>query len=292
MNARVLLAVALAALLAGCGGLGGAGAAGDESASGPAAAGTVTPVPVESVRGPDVPTPVPVDRLPPGVSPAGEVDPGRLYGAHAATLGESYTFAFERVERRVDGGTERTARVVRRDGNRTLVADDGAWFTGNRSWYVTGDGGYRKAGRTATEYAAVEPRAGESRFLSTRVVVWRYLSTRSAELDVVQRGGREYVRLFVPPGAPPGQVPGVREFAVTAYVTPEGRIASVDVGYVVRRTEVSLSFDVRAVGETTVEPPDWLPAARAAVEAGAASNGTGATERDGSSAAYTGRLPA
>ncbi len=261
---RLLLLVALAALTAGCGGL-----AGDGGAVEPA--GTLTPVPVEEVGvddAPDRPTAVPNGTFPAGIAPDGTVSPDRLYLTHRTALdGRSYTLVFDRREDTEDGDVETTRREIRVDGDRKLVRDSGSWLPGDRTRYLDARSGVlRETTPDGTEYEVLD-RTAEDRFLYLEAVLRTYFADRNVAAGLVERDGRRYVRLFVPPGDPPRELTDdpfdpavVYRYTATAYLTPEGRLVAADVDYGTRRGEVSIRIEVRGVGATTVRRPSWASA--------------------------------
>lgn len=263
---RFVLGLGLALLLAGCSGLGGSESSRDT-------AHTVTPVSVEA------PATTPPARLfPPGVTADGVANVDRLARAHRETLdNRSYVLAISRTERSVDGEVTRTNLTFRRDGNRTLVVETLPWVGSVRYWYLTDDGGYRRSEIDGVSYDTVELEAGGWTARSVRTMT-RFLPSGDATVETVYRDDTRYTRLFSSPGARPGVASEVEGLTTTAYLTPAGRVEHVDVSYVVRRNEVSLSFDYRAVGETTVSPPQWTRRAGTVDPAGrnsSTANGSG-----------------
>jgi len=260
---RPAVLVVTLVVLAGC------GAAPFGGGSVPTPEETLTPVPVSPTT--DQPrTSIPTDR-PPGVSADGYVDGAQLSSAHEAAIeNRSYTWVLTydvtgptESEIVFDQGFRRRALV---DGDRFLVTQSEYGEPVNQSLFVDGPRGYlRLADGDQTRFETVRDPGPGGEYAVGSQLVRRFLSGMHPNVTRVQRDGRTYYRLHAGTGLPmalerPGT--GIRDYRVTAYVTPEGFVRSVGVSY--ERTwdsgieRISIRFDYSALGSTTVETPAWI----------------------------------
>lgn len=243
---------------------------------------TVTPVPVPSADDSAAPTraagtPTTGSGLDafPGVSAQRGIDVERLLSAHATYLStRSYTVEWERW---AGGGS---GPVADRFQRRVEIADDGAYLRRERgvrygnvtSTYVGPEGAYRRTvGAEATSVSAVSIRdsdpAGERFARLVTYEVRAFLSEGYDDLDVVERGGRRYARVFVT--RPPPELAAVydafalRNFSATVWIAPEGYVRALHYEFDLVGTRSGFAVEWRyaysAVGETTVERPPWVP---------------------------------
>lgn len=266
------VAVAVLALLAGCG-----------SAVGPASPGTptVTPAPVPSPSpapdsAPTTPAPTATPSisgaLPPGVTRAGIADVSALVRAHRAALdGRTYQ-AVSVVNRSTAGGWERTERVLLVDGDRTRVHSRTA-TGGNRSVgteYLDDRGRFVRCGRAG---APEDCRTGSDPGGGTAGTVLALLSgsesslagTESRAVGTDRNVGTLRYRLRVG-GTPygleaPYGVLEARNYTATAVVDPSGLVTDLEASYELvgggDRIHVTVTLEFRDVGETLVTPPPW-----------------------------------
>lgn len=261
---RRVVALALLAVLAGCGGQPGADTGG----------GTLTPAPVPATA-----TPAPDERvLAPGLTGAGVADPGRLAGAHRRALERrSFTLVENRTVEGPDGALTRWDRRLRvaEEWSRyryARVAESArgypvsayrprleAWYDGKFVYfrgvrdgdvlfsYQRGDtfGDMTRTDRLLALYAAFETRAREADG------GYRVTGTRPADTAV----------LDVPPS-----LDEPRDATFVADLGPDGRVVRYRLSYAAtfdgRQVRVTRTVRFEAVGETTVEPPDWYGRAR------------------------------
>jgi hypothetical protein len=260
-NRPVVLVVALV-VLAGCGAV----PFGGDSPATPRE--TLTPVPVPATTDQSR-TDTPVDR-PPGVDGA-RLDVARLRGAHESVLTwESYTWDLDydvrehsRAETVFDEGFQRRVSVQR---DRFLVeqVEDGRAL--EQSLFVDDSGGYLRVVRdNETERNAFRDPGELGDYELGGQLVERFLTGMSPNVTRIQRDGQTYYRLYDESWIPPTLerlATDVHNYRVTAYVTPRGFVRSMVVRY--ERTwdsggeTVSIRFDYSAVGETTVESPEWV----------------------------------
>ncbi|WP_436923432.1 DUF7537 family lipoprotein [Halosimplex amylolyticum] len=282
----VLIAVGLLVVLGGCSAL-------SPSTDEPTTR-TITPVPVPSDTDAAAGTPVAAEPTVrsgldsfAGVSAGHGIDVERLLAAHVVYLStHSYTVEWARW---TAGGTESVANRFQR---RVEVADDETYLRRNRgisygnvtSTYVGPEGAYRRVvGDDATDVTPVTVRdddAARERFAHlVAFEVRAFLGNGYDELDVVERDGRRYARVFVT--RPPPQLAQIydayalRNFSATLWVAPEGYVQAVHYEFDLVGAEYSFAVEWRyaytAVGETTVDRPPWVPTGGTA---GASSNAT------------------
>ena len=276
------LAVVALVVLAGCGSFaagsgdsgGGNGAGGDGASGGGApgnANGIITAAPVPETT--PTPDPWPVA---PGVSANGVVNVDALVAAHLrAVRGQSYvwrewrgtspneTVALALRQRaRVEGEGTYTHWSVRTVGSRVPME-------ANYSQYVVDGAGYAEVpsyGLNRTVRRPVQATGATERIGTRAAVAIRLYLNRSPARTTVSRTsfeGRRYYRV-VSEGGPVVAVGTPSNVTVSALVSAEGFVRSLSVRY--RRDEfdgtawVRYEFAYEGVGETTVDPPDWVTA--------------------------------
>ncbi len=269
-----MAAITLLVVLGGCSAL-------SPSADAPAT-DTITPVPVPSATDSAGTTPTaaaPTVRSDldsfPGVSARTGIDVERLLSAHVAYLStRSYTVEWARW---TAGGTQSVADRFER---RVEVADDGTYLRRDRgvgsrnvtTTYVGPEGAYRRV--VTDEKTVVTPVSvrdddpARERFAHlVAFEVSAFLRSGYDELDVVERGGRRYARVFAT-RAPPELAQiydayALRNFTATLWIAPEGYVQAVHYEFDLVGTERSFSVEWRyaytEVGETTVDRPPWAP---------------------------------
>jgi hypothetical protein len=266
MGRRLAAVVAVLVLTAGCNAFAGTGG------QGPASTPTLTPAPVptDSAETPSV-----VAALPPGIHQNGTVDVSHLASAHEATLsGRTYTWTYRQVQRSAE--TDRVSvNLTRRvfvGANASLVVDErsslGVSGAQRVSRYLTEERGYlREVGLDGTSYADYEDPRSAASYTLVDDLFESFLGDNTFQMQLLEREGRELLRLYAPPGPPPQGLFALRdsvsEFTVTAYVRPTGFVRSLTVSYLTstpsgpdERVSVTLSYT--DVGETTVTRPDWV----------------------------------
>jgi len=233
------------------------------------------------------------------LAPNGTVRVEVLRRGHAEALADqSYTWTF-RMTRNERGAVMPGNDIVRRvesDGDTTLVSQEGAVLSQNPPIYVTRATDYTfrgvgftgvaadlyAEGATATRRTETGDNVRTARidvapdrtYAFTPEVFERYLAEVTVEVRRVTVDGQRLYRLYVPPGDPPttlnrsaGPTSTVWNYTATAYVTREGFVRTLAVGYDQRSAtqnhRVSIRMDYSAVGATTVERPDWVGAADA-----------------------------
>ncbi|QLH79742.1 hypothetical protein HZS55_21680 [Halosimplex rubrum] len=268
MDRRLALVAVFAVALAGCSALapGGGGGA-------PAATDSVTPM--------AVPTDTPVETLspPPGVAADGSVSPGALVRAHFAALGDrsfSWRLDYRRsIDRSAPVGGETASNATVDVAERRLrVGDDGSYrltrrMTGMAGGTVYADdtGRYVRGARSnGSGYRVASGDPDYRHYLRTGQTLGRYFSVDASTVSTVEREGRTYYRVHVT--SPPRTLTEghakqtIRDYAATAYVTPEGLVRAVVVEYEYTLTDdrvaVSLRSEYRAVGDTEVSRPGWV----------------------------------
>jgi hypothetical protein len=269
------LAVVALVVLAGCGSFAGGGGGGDgesgaDGNSAPGNAdGTVTAAPVPEVT--PTPDPWPVA---PGLSAQGVVNVDALVAAHLrAVRGQSYvwrewrgrspneTVPLELRQRaRVESENTYGHWSVRTVGSRVPME-------ANYSQYVVDGAGYAEVpsyGLDRTVRRPVEATGATERIgTEAAVAIGLYLNRSPARTTVSETtvDGRRYYRV-VSEGGPIVAVANPSNVTVTALVSAEGFVRSLSVRY--RRDEfdgtgwVRYEFAYENVGETTVDPPDWV----------------------------------
>ncbi len=275
------LALAVLLVLAGCGGTVGSG--------GDTPTGTVTPAPVPDGEAVDRGRPA---RLAPGLAADGVFDAGRLARAHADRLaGRSFT-RVRTDTRRVNGslrqrdettlmyaaggdrfryrlnqttrgseGVERSEIDRYADGNRVLVASRDA----NGTEYEV------LAGPTGDPYTPAQVFPGNATGATSLARLLTLVDVTVTDRRTVD--GRRHYRVETPARQ---DIPPLRNISLVATVTESGLVRNYRLSYDVERggrqvrIVVTVAYD--RLDRTTVEPPSWLPEARAATGAGA--NGT------------------
>lgn len=222
----------------------------------------------------DTPTPTPAvlspDRLPPGVTAEGLVDPAALAAAHRQAVGDSYTVwmdiyrprggdpAAPQIQRDVDVFVEGdryllVATVVSTDGRRTVLQvyrDGGTWYVAD-------------AGRNGTTYRRVvegpAPHLAPAPSTLRESIVSRYLPADRTELTgTVAEDGRTLYRLVGVGGGPEW----ARNYTATALVDSQGFVRSLRVEYRTPESEggspVRFTASYDRVGRTSADPPPWV----------------------------------
>jgi hypothetical protein len=262
--------VAVLVVLTGCNAFG----SGGEST--PEPTDDVTPVDVD----PSTATPTPSERPGAGtftgISENGTVDVTALLDSHLRYLtNRSFTLEWSR---RTVGGTgplaasyERRAAVV--NDSTYLERSDGTMFAGPETTYVDPDGQYRRVELSNGSTLAGEIDTAHDRpdewFASVPSSVASIVVVPGAiDVDVVERDGRQYVRLFS--RTVPDYVEAVysdyavRNYTATLWVASEGYIRSIHYGYELvspeERVRAELRYVYRDVGETTISQPEWVTA--------------------------------
>lgn len=276
-----LALVVLLVVLAGCGGAGPSG--------GDTPTGTVTPAPVPDDGAVDRSRP---DRLAPGLAADGVFDAGRLARAHGDRLAGRpftrsrtdtrrvngslrqrdettlmYAAGGDRFRYRLNQTTQRAEGVERSeidryaDGTRVLVASRDA--NGTEYEVLAGPNG------DAYTPAQVFPRNATGEASLARLF-------RLVDVTVTDRrtvDGRRHYRVETPARQ---DIPPLRNISLVATVTESGLIRDYRLSYDITRGEqrvrivVTVAYD--RLDRTTVEPPPWLPEAKAAT--GVGTNGT------------------
>ena len=230
---------------------------------------TVTPVPVTTVDSTPTPTPATAGSFPPGVSANGTVDVDRLVAAHESTLANG-TYRWEFTYRvGGDGGNyssnfTRTARV---GSDWLLVEQTSPGLSPNQSLFVTNETGYlRSVSRQRTQFDTLQQPRDHRSLAFSGALMKRFLTGVTADVSTVEVDGQTYYRLYasdarVPPELRQEPVT-IRNYAVTAYVTPDGFVRSLTVQYERidsrERDFVTARYHYTDLDEETVERPDWV----------------------------------
>lgn len=264
MTARRLLPVVCLVVLAGCGAVPFA-----DDAEGPE---TVTPVPVETTAGTPAPTVSAAD-LPPGVDTGGRVDGAELGAAHSEALGSrSYTWTIVSVTESPGGESETLSRRVTVDDDAILLAENRTARYGNVTVYLGDPQSYlRLDGEDGTRISPVDQPLSNRTYAFAGSLIEQFLDGLTVDPTLVEREGREYVRLRAIGDAPPNSTVSryatVRNYSATAYVARAGFVRTLAVEYEEvtddGRERSSFRFDYGALGATTVTEPDWAATARA-----------------------------
>ncbi|QLH79741.1 hypothetical protein HZS55_21675 [Halosimplex rubrum] len=268
-SGRLLAAVALLVVLAGCSVFAGGG--------GPTPAETVTPAPVPELGSTDTPAPAtPRERLGafPAISADGDINVSRLHAAHIAYLSDhSYTLEWER---RTAGGS---GTITREYDRRIAVGADGTVLVRNADGgtnttvtYADRTGAYRRVegpngtGAVPTSVEFIDP-VGQRYAETVSFEVLTFLNEGYDSVDVVTSGGRQYARVVS--GNVPPQIPetysayAVHDFAATLWIAPEGYVRAVHYEFDLRNIDERIAVEWRytydRVGETTVDRPEWVP---------------------------------
>jgi len=266
MRGRTGPAVALACLvvLAGCGAFVGGSSSPDSE--------TLTPVPVPG-GGTATDAPVVTDGAPPrppGLGPDGVVNVTRLAQAHDAYVANwsyrwelRYRVASEKPPVR----SQNFSRQVLVGTDAFLVRSVNPGLDANQSLYVADGQGYlRTVQRNESTYDPVPLPRDHDDYAFADDMIREFVAGMRFEVTVVQRGGQSYYRLHAATEEGPEPFNSFRDetenYTVTAYVTPEGFVRMLTVGYTQSRgsvTEhVSIRYDYTGIGTTTVDGPAWI----------------------------------
>lgn len=243
---------------------------------------SVTPAPVPTIES----TPTPEPTLAPGLTPRGVQDPDALADAHVEAIhGRSYVWRMEEFR-----STRRDSSVANANRSKTLrVEDERRYRYGtdrrelgrhgddryqfNFTEYAEGDRSYRRY----YELGATRPTFEDSAAANASHVygghatgrITLFLDLPEATVVERERDGQRYYRVTGDLDAIPA-VGGVTNGSVTATVTPEGFVRTLDATYrraVRNRTQrVTYSYAYENVGNTTVERPAWVAPAPTATE--------------------------
>jgi hypothetical protein len=276
MGWRWLLVCALVAL-AGCGAVFGTDTV--------ATSETLTPAPVPETAGTATPD---NESIAPGLTRTGVTDVDALVAAHrTATADRSFVWVERRGRVFGESRVSATAPVALR--NRTVarvesptvyrvrtrrntvrlgpesvdVASYSAYADGRdrHVQYTPGDGG--AGGRPAERYRtldAVSVHESEHVGGAATSAIRNFLSVENATVSATRVGGRTryLIRSHQPPLAGSRQI---RNYTVTATVSPDGFVRSLDVSFVwvtsALPRKVRYAFAFEDVDETTVDPPAW-----------------------------------
>lgn len=206
-------------------------------------------------------------RLPPGIRSNGTVDVDRLVAAHESFVANrTYRWEFSYG---VSGGsgpfTPNFTQTVSVGDERVLVRRTYAGRLGNQTLLVGENDGYLRSVRSRDMQVRTVEEPGTHRSLAFSGQVLERLLTGVTAVDA---DGQTYYRVHAADAAVPPRVregtSAVREYAVTAYITPEGFVRSVATSY--ERIEprgggsrVTARYDYTTLGGVTVERPDWAP---------------------------------
>lgn len=255
---------------------------------------TVTPVTVAEPT-PTADEPTPQASLPPqGVHWNGTVNVSRVADTHERMLGAlPFTVALRANE------TARTGNgSVVSDWRRTIrVADEDVFVVretvGNRTteFYVNGTTGYSRqtTGDGERVHALRPPDMNAKEVYGSRTAgyVETYLPERT-EATVVERDGRTFYRMHATEPPPSLErevlvsVANVSNYSATAWLGPNGVVRALHVTYEYEGdgppVRAAFRVDVRDVGVTAAERPDWVPADETTPQNGTATalNGTAA----------------
>ncbi|MFB6309201.1 MAG: hypothetical protein ABEH35_07715 [Haloarculaceae archaeon] len=274
--------VVLAATTAGCGGLVTGG-------------GTPTVTPVD-VPAQSTPTETPA-RIAPGVARFGVVDTSALGTAHADLL-ERRSFTLRqrlRVKPQADPDSqwityeERIAvetrthysvsnsEVYYREGDYPVVRNNTEYAAGG--WIYSRYGGDPEA----TTYDVRRMRGPPGFTAEINETIQRYLTVAESNVTIGRFDGQRYY-LIRGKTAKSTRVNPIYNLTVTAYVTEEGFVRALNASFIGGNTDSVLyyeySFTYRKVGETTVDRPAWIDAAReqSNLSAGTPAGGTPTAE--------------
>ena len=248
-----LLAVVAVALLAGCGGL-----------VGTSTETTVTPAPV-----PEPPaTESTGSAIAPGVGGARIVDADRLARAHRAAIRER-SYVWQEHQRASPVGTNESERVDTRlwveHERRYRYELATSWRPVNTSGYTEGETRYRRdVSRAGFTYSTASATNATARYgHQPEVAISRYLAIGSATVAATTVDGKRYYRITGSGDTLP--VTGeISNYSVEALVAPSGVVRSLSVSYedVIgsNRERIDYRYRYSAVGETTVQPPEWVRA--------------------------------
>ncbi|MFB6309202.1 MAG: hypothetical protein ABEH35_07720 [Haloarculaceae archaeon] len=273
-----LVLIVLAAVTAGCGGFIG----GEQTP-------TVTPAGLPAT---ETPTPQ-QERLAPGIAEYGVADVNALAAAHRESLeGQSYT-RYERMnitpqmvgpaptrtmEQRVAVENETTYAVF---ATRTFRPREQS-IRPLRNYSAYGSGGtvyarYRFAGEDQMRYSVQTNGSGTERFridIGQRII--RFLDADRTNVTVTEYRGQRYY-LIRGRGPQTRQLRPLQELTVRAYVSKSGFVRAMTAEYLAgssgRVSRYHYHFEYRKVGETTVDRPEWIETAMAAINS-TSTNGT------------------
>lgn len=271
MDWRIGLVVALA-VLAGCSTF---GTTGDTP--------TVTPAPVPQQTETTTATP-----LPPGVTGADVTSTEQLALAHVRAInGTSYTWysnytrvrffdnetypGYVRKEASVENESHYTYWTNRKEAPR----DSQFSYLGEFELYANQTGRYTRSELGGTfSYERLDPLPARLQVgQHPSGAITEYLQTSNMTVAETRVDGRQFYELTGSGYAfPSGQE--IRNYTTRALVSPDGFVRSLTVSYEQTRNGerelITYTFHYSQVGNTTVEPPDWI----AGPESDSASNGT------------------
>jgi len=261
--ARSLLLVVLV-VLAGCSGV--TDVDGDTT--------TLTPAPVPEYQ---TETETESDGLPPGVAGRGVNNVHYLVRAHrAATTDMSYTWTVERITNTSGPGadnstvTQQVAHVEDEThydywtNHRTVQRGGRTRYLGNYTEYTDPSGRYIKYQDTDTntQYGRSEPEPASARITEESTdAIGHYLDADHARLAVVLIDGQRYYELRGQ-NATFATTQPVENYTVTSLIRPDGFVRSITVSYQIgrgdKRRSVTYRYEYTAIGNTTVDRPDWV----------------------------------
>lgn len=244
---------------------------------------TVTPAPVTEAEQTATPTATPSLAEFPGVANDGRVDGRALYESHRRYLANrSYTLFRSRSATGGEGavGASRVERTLVANDTTFLRISAGGRVPGTRVAYADPSGLYaRTVMSNGTAETTVDgPPSGSVRERFAGAVFYEtdsLFASGATAVDVVERDGRRYARLFTQRTPPRLErifdAYDVRNFSATLYAASEGYVRAVYYRYDLHGDgdRVRVEWDVRyeAVGETTVSEPNWVRALQAGEEA-------------------------
>jgi len=209
--------------------------------------------------------------LPPGVDDDGTVDVDALLGAHRTAVREStYTWEYRQRQRSAESGDRLVAldRRVAVGENATLVETGGFPFVANSTHYLTERCGYlRRVLDIDSPYSTLEATHPNHTYAPAEELMGTYLVDGPYRVEAVTEGGERYVRLHASTADVPETVTDgnteMRDYWVTAYVTPDGFVRSMVVSFDSVAEEgtdhrVLIRFNYAAVDATTVSRPEWV----------------------------------
>lgn len=218
------------------------------------------------------------DLYPPGIDENGVYDAARLSRRHAQQL-EQTSYRFLRTTRiasaRSRAGDERVGyrRIVvndtlrfRTESDGNLPLSEGGFGSVHAEVFADGTDVYRRVHGEDRSVYLTGPRLRADRFQNQGAwFVSVYLATAES---AVSQSSRSAQRTYLVTGrGTPEQLDGnVSNYTATAVVDADGLVRSLNVSYD-RTTNgttqlVSLAFEYRDVGNTTVTAPSWYPEAR------------------------------
>jgi hypothetical protein len=263
MDPRLTLAVTGLVVLAGCSAVPLGGQATDSTQ-------TLTPVPVERTESTPTQSPTPVADPPPGVFTNGTVYVDRLVFAHINYVRDRsyrWTFSTNRTNDDPNASNQQFVRRAAVDGDTYLFREASPDTNTSQSLFFEDGMGYaRITTDDTTEFRPVGDSVEGSQYLLVDTAIERFLTGLSFEVDVVQRDGQTFYRLYAPDGPVPPAVRSDRSrvwnYTATAYVTPEGFVRTLAVDYDREFGSVSEDVSVRLrytdVESTALTRPDWV----------------------------------